>query len=142
MKALTWACSLIATLAMACGGTAVIDASSSAGGGNGNGSGGASTECARLNDDLAKLVNDSRLCDPAVSIPQCSTMTLVQDNCGCDIVANDLAIGTAHDAQDKFVAYETAGCVAPCTSCPVLVPVPCVPDDTGTDGHCATQPPP
>lgn len=132
-------------MASSCGGDAVVD-----GGGNGgmSATSGSSTtgsagqggdaDCDVLFDELADAFEAAVLCDPSMSVPQCSGQAIIKNRCGCDWAGNDLATAEVAAAQVAWAAVQDADCDAPC-------PGPC-PDQgahwacthlpIGTDGTC------
>lgn len=123
-----------AALLAACGGKVVVDASGSGGssvavsttsvGGSvsvtavATGAGGAGG-CSDMFDDLLQRLDAAQACNPALSSPQCSGMSVVTDVCGCPVVANEKSPETAKLALLAYEDWTLAGCGPyACESCP------------------------
>ena len=138
----------LASMLAACGNKVVVDANGTSGGG-GAGGGAASTTsvtssssssevtasasvgvggsggCSGLQEDLLAKVAAAQACNPALSIPQCSGGTTVNDLCGCSVAANDSNPMAAESATAAFNAWVKAGCGPfACLLCPPPPPAP------------------
>lgn len=133
------------SMASSCGGDAVVE-----GGGNGGtvatgssstagsaGQGGAA-DCDVLIDELAAAFEAAVLCDPSMSVPQCSGQSIIKNRCGCDWAGNDLATAEVADAQAAWAAVQAADCDATCPGpCPGQgAHWACIHLPIGTDGTC------
>ena len=108
------------SIAVACGGTAVIDAPMGAGG-----SGGTTTTttpsgpCEAVTEAVQDAIDAVQSCSPYVNTIQCSGDTVVLDTCGCEVVANDQYSTVAPDVLAAYHAWVDTGCgPLDCDSCP------------------------
>ncbi len=127
-------CTGVALLA-ACGGKVVVDAAG-AGGGNvivgASGSGGATFTtattgtgpsgaggCEALFLDLETKLDAAQACNPALSSPQCTGMSIVTDVCGCQVVAGEGHPEAINASQLAYEDWTLASCGPyACESCP------------------------
>ncbi len=135
----------LASMLIACGGKVVVDASGAPGGGGAGGAAASTTSvssssevtaiasvgvggaggCAGLQEDLVAKVAAAQACNTALSVPQCSGGTTVNDLCGCSVAANDTNSMAAQISTAAFKAWVNAGCgPIACLLCPPPPPAP------------------
>jgi hypothetical protein len=75
--------------------------------------------CSALFNNLLEQLDAAQACNPALSSPQCTGMSVVLDVCGCQVVAGE---GHPEATKLSLIAYEDwtlAGCGPyACESCP------------------------
>jgi hypothetical protein len=144
-----------AALLAACGGKVVVDAAGAGGGnvvvgasgsgggssttattgtGTGTGAGGAGG-CAALLLDFGMKLDAAQACNPALSSPQCTGMSIVTDACGCQEVAGEGHPEAINASQLAYGNWTFAGCGPyACESCPPPPQAPWYCDPTS--GRC------
>jgi hypothetical protein len=112
-------CVAAAILAAACGGKVAVDTHGAGGtptSGTGGGGGG---DCASLGAALSAAVEAARACNPVLDVIQCSGSAIINDGCGCPIVANEQQSTHVSDAQGLYSAWISTGCgPIECFACP------------------------
>lgn len=113
----------VAVSATGVGGSSVVVGATGVGGSGGfttaaTGAGGAEW-CSALFNDLVNKVDAAQACNPALSSPQCSGVSVVMDVCGCEVVANEKSPETAKLSLIAYEDWTLAGCGPyACESCP------------------------